>query len=143
MYKEVFTPSVWRIVEKLDSEKMRILEKMGLEPLSYLDIARFRNVEDLTRDSREVFDSWRFSSSPEGPYDTSTRYLTEDVPICLGLMHSIGSKLGVKTEVCDALITLASTLNTTNYWTQARTLKTLGLEDLTWEEISAYLQTGS
>lgn len=142
MYKEAFTPSVWNIVEKLDSEKMRILEKMDLEPLSYLEIARYRNVEDLTIDPKQIFDSWRFSASPEGPYDTSTRYITEDVPICLGLMHSLGRKVGAKTEICDALITLASALNRTDYWSQARTLKTLGVEDLTLPELNSYLQTG-
>ncbi len=29
MYHEVFTPSVWNILERLDSEKMDVLEKLG------------------------------------------------------------------------------------------------------------------
>ena len=34
MYWEVWTPSVWNILEKLDSEKMDILEKLGYERLA-------------------------------------------------------------------------------------------------------------
>src|SRR5690606_29556844 len=35
MYHEVLTPSIWNILEKLDSEKMDVLEKLGFPRLSY------------------------------------------------------------------------------------------------------------
>src|SRR5690606_30498783 len=46
MYKEVFTPSVWNLVEKLDEEKNNILLEMGLSRLDYVDACKFRNFED-------------------------------------------------------------------------------------------------
>ena len=36
MYHEVFTPSVWNILEALDAEKMDVMEKLGRE-LSYVE----------------------------------------------------------------------------------------------------------
>lgn len=142
MYKEGFTPSIWNILHRLDAEKMAILSRLGLKPIPYLDMAKFRNSEDLTVGSREVFDSYSKEGSPKGPESAKTRYITEDVPMGLGLMHSLGEKVEVKTPICDALITIASIINQTDYWQQARTLKTLGLNGLTIDKINRYLETG-
>jgi opine dehydrogenase len=142
MCKEAFTPSVWRILHKLDSEKMSILARFDLRPTPYLDMARFRNSEDLNKYPKEVFDSYSQEGSPKGPFDSSTRYITEDVPMGLGLMHSLAKKVGVKTPICDALIEIASAINQTDYWQQARTLEALGLEQLSLEKINRFLLTG-
>jgi len=37
MYHEVFTPSVWNILEKLDKEKMDVMEKLGCERIPYVE----------------------------------------------------------------------------------------------------------
>ena len=55
MYHEVFTPSIWNILEKLDGEKMNILEKLGFERLPYVEAYKNRNSPDDKRDAKEVF----------------------------------------------------------------------------------------
>lgn len=36
MYHEVFTPSVWNLLEAFDGEKMRVLERLGCDPVPYV-----------------------------------------------------------------------------------------------------------
>ena len=46
MYHEVFTPSAWKILEALDQEKMNILEHLGLKPVPYVEMCKYRNSLD-------------------------------------------------------------------------------------------------
>ena len=108
MYHEVFTPSVWRMLEALDREKTALLAALGLPPLSYADACKFRNTLDETADGKAVF--FEYAAMPtraKGPLSAEDRYLTEDVPQGLALLESLGRYLGVATPVCTALIELA------------------------------------
>ncbi len=120
MYKEAFTPSVWNIIDKLDSEKMDILERIGCERIPYVEACKFRNCEDLSVDALAVFKAYAQSGSPKGPTTVMTRYILEDVPMGLGLMHNLGIRLGVRTPVCDSLMTIAGALTGHDYFAQAR-----------------------
>lgn len=42
MYREVFTPSIWNLVEKLDAEKMAVLGSMNIEKIPYCLDTDFR-----------------------------------------------------------------------------------------------------
>lgn len=110
MYKEAFTPSIWNVIKRLDSEKMDILERLGSDRIPYLEACKFRNCEDLTVDAYEVFKNYAETGSPKGPTVVKMRYITEDVPMGLCLMKSIGASLGIKTPICDALISLGETM---------------------------------
>ena len=52
---EVFTPSVWRVVEALDNEKMNLLGALGYERIPYVEACRERNSVDQTVDAKDVF----------------------------------------------------------------------------------------
>lgn len=110
MYKEAFTPAIWNLIDKLDDEKMNILEALGCERIPYVEACKFRNCEDLSVDALKVFKSYAESGSPKGPTTVKTRYILEDVPMGLGLMLSLGRKYNIPTPTCDALITIAGAL---------------------------------
>lgn len=110
MYKEAFTPSVWRLIDALDAEKMDILAHFGCERTPYVEACRFRNCEDMTVDALAVFKSYAETGSPKGPTTIQTRYVLEDVPMGLCLMRRIGERIGVPTPICTALISIASSL---------------------------------
>ncbi len=131
MYHEVFTPSVWSILEALDEEKMNILEALGYERLAYAEACKFRNSLDEKKEGKEVF--FRYASMPErakGPESVNSRYITEDVPQGLVLMESLGQVLGIKVPVCTALIELASASLKTDFRKNGRTLEELGEENV-------------
>lgn len=138
MYKEAFTPSIWRLIRALDGEKNQILECFGCDRLDYLDACRFRNEQDLTVDSLKVFQSYA-NSGPKGPSSLDTRYVLEDVPMGLCLMSSLGKKFGIETPICDSLINIAGSLLRRDFWAEGRTLQRLGLADMSQSEIIDYV----
>jgi opine dehydrogenase len=130
MYHEVFTPSVWRILEALDNEKMNVMEKLGCERLPYVEACKFRNTLDDTRDAKEVF-FW-YANMPtraKGPVTVDSRYISEDVPQGLVLLESLGLKFKVYTPICTALINIASAALGRDLRLNGRTVERLG-EDI-------------
>ena len=130
MYKEVFTPHVWNIVNSLDDEKMNVLEAIGAERLPYVEACRYRNSEDLTIDAKEAFLTYAKNSSPEGPFVADSRFITEDVPEGLVLLESLGQMLGIKTPTCSSLIDIASAALNVDFRKNARTVELLGKGNL-------------
>lgn len=130
MYREVFTPSIWNLVEKLDGEKMDILESLNLRRLPYIEACKYRNSKDLSLDAKEVFYDYAQNDSPTGPDVSDSRYITEDVPEGLVLLESLGELLNIKTPVCTALIEIASACLATDFRANGRTLERLGIENV-------------
>ena len=126
MYKEVFTPHIWNVVESLDSEKMDVLERLGCMRMSYVEACRLRNSTDLNRDAKEVFFDYANNSSPKGPNIPDSRYITEDVPEGLVMLESLGEILGVKTPCCTGLINIASSALKRDFRDEGRTVDRLG-----------------
>ena len=122
MYKESFTPSIWNIIRKLDDEKMCVLEKFGCERIPYVEACKFRNCEDLSVDAYEVFRSYAETGGPKGPMTVQSRYILEDVPMGLGLLKRLGSRVGVPTPMSEALITMAGALVGHNFECELREL---------------------
>ena len=128
MYREVFTPHVWNMVLALDNEKMDILEKLGLERLSYVEACKIRNSNDLATDATEVFFDYANNHSPKGPTAPDSRYVTEDVPEGLVLLESLGQILKIDTPVCSGLINLASAALKRDFRKEGRNIDRIGIE---------------
>lgn len=131
MYHEVFTPSVWAILEALDAEKMNVLTKLGYEPLPYVEACKFRNSLDEARSGKEVF--FEYASMPtraKGPVCVDSRYISEDVPQGLVLLESMGKTLNVPTPVCSALIELATAALGRDMRAEGRSIDRLGEDNI-------------
>ncbi len=131
MYWEVWTPSVWNILEKLDSEKMDVLEKLNCPRIAYVDACKFRNTLDDDRDGKEIF-MW-YANMPtraKGPTQVDSRYISEDVPQGLVMLETLGMSLDVKTPICTALIEMASAALGRDLRQEGRTLEALGRENV-------------
>ncbi len=131
MYHEVFTPSVWKMLEKLDDEKMNVLEKLGFERLAYVDACKFRNSLDDERDGKEVF-FW-YASMPtraKGPVVVDSRYISEDVPQGLVMLEALSHQLELSCPVATALIELASVALGRDLRAEGRSPDKLGKENI-------------
>ncbi len=143
MYRDALsTDLAWLMIEKLDAEKMAVLTALGCEPIPYLNACLFRNEEDLKQDPREVFESYKMSSPP-GPYSFDNRYITEDVPMGLVLLSSLGKKLGINTPECDRLIRVCGGILARDFYQEGRTLASLGLGELTKDELLDFVEMQS
>ena len=90
----------------------------------------------------EAFRRYAEFGSPKGPGDAQTRYITEDVPMGLCFMSSIGKKAEIPTPVCDALIAIASSMHQKDYYANGRTLDRLGIGQYSISELKNLLEKG-
>jgi opine dehydrogenase len=118
LYREGFTPAVWRVFAQLDAEKQALMRALGLTPMSFLEYRQL--MIDYTLEEQAAMGS-------KGPSSAESRYLTEDVPIGLVPWVEMGERLGVPTPTATAIIQLASVINGRNHATEGRTLDKLGL----------------
>lgn len=125
IYKEAFSESVANVIRQFDKERNAVLALFGGEYLSYFDAAKWRNEEDLSKDSYEVFIQSFAESSDKGPSSLNTRYLYEDVPMGLCLLSSLGEVLDIPTPIADSIVHLASALLDVDFWEQGRDIEQL------------------
>ena len=125
MYREVFTPHVWNLVEELDNEKMSILQKLGCEKMPYVEACKLRNSKDSNANALDVFKEYAQNSSPFGPSVPDSRYITEDVPQGLVLLESLGSIVDVPTPTATGLINCASAALRRDFRKEGRTVQAL------------------
>ena len=130
MYKEVFTPHVWNIVESLDSEKNDILEYTGCKRISYVNACKFRNSLDDSLDAMAVFRDYAENGSPKGPSVPDSRYITEDVSQGLVMLESLGKAFGIETPTCTGLINCASAALKSDFREEGRNVENLGVENV-------------
>jgi opine dehydrogenase len=133
MYKEGITPSVKKVVNRMDSERASLFGKLGYKPYTYDEV-----FSDCFNMSVEEF----AATSSKGPFNMQDRYVTEDIPMGATLTLSLGRKAGIPMPTYEAMIHLASVINNVDYYGIGRNLENLGLGGLRLEEIERYLQTG-
>ncbi len=73
------------------------------------------------------------------PPSIANRYILEDVPMSLIPISSFGKMLGIETPTIDAIIHIASVMMKRDFWREGRTVKSLGLEGKSVEEIRSFV----
>jgi opine dehydrogenase len=145
-YREGITPSVGAWIEAVDKERLNIVERLGLKPLSFVDIFHQAGLtSDEARASGSVYRAIHESEpnrTIKSPGTLDHRYIKEDVGYGLVPMAEIGRVVGVETPVIDALITLASVISRTDYRKQGLTLEAMGLAGVSAEELRTVIKEG-
>jgi opine dehydrogenase len=145
-YREGITPSVGAWIEAVDKERLNIVERLGLKPLSFVDIFHQAGLtSDEARASGSVYRAIHESEpnrTIKSPGTLDHRYIKEDVGYGLVPMAEIGRLVGVGTPVIDALITLASVISRTDYRRQGLTLEAMGLAGVSTEELRTVVKEG-
>lgn len=125
------TPTVVRIKNDVDTERMAVMRAMGLEIISYDDFHRicYRN--------RHFKPIPQEKGLPESASQVPNRFIDEDVPMGLVPMSDFGKKLGVPTPTIDVLIQVANLVRKRNFIEEGSTLENMGLGNMGVEEILA------
>jgi opine dehydrogenase len=145
-YREAITPAIAAWIEEVDKERLQIVERLGLNPLRFVDI--FHQAGLTSEEARASGSIYRAigESEPNRPIKSPStldhRYLKEDVGYGLVPMAEIGRLAGVKTPVIDSLITLASAISRTDYRSEGLTLGKMGLTGIRAEDLPMVLREG-
>jgi len=137
-YWEGMTPSVCRVMEKMDEERMEVAEKLGFKLISALDCLRqFYRSQKAGKDLHDWLTSSKVHGGhgPDAPKDLHYRYISEDVPNGLVPVSELGKLVNVPTPTIDSIITLSSIMNETNYPKEGRTIERMGLSGKSCQEI--------
>ena len=133
MYKEGLTPSVKKVIDRMDEERSALFKTLGYRPYTY---------DQVFRDCFNMDVAQFAATSSQGPFSMQDRYVTEDIPMGATLTASIGRKAGVPMPTYEAMIHLASVVNHTDFYAKGRSLENLGLADLSLERLKQYFLMG-
>ena len=133
-YSQGVTPSVSKVLEKVDSERVKVAEALGIHALT----AREWLYLAYSASGQSLIDAMKANIGYRGikaPNRLNMRYVTEDVPMSLVPISSVGKKFGVETPTIDAIIYLASILTQTDYWKEGRTVDRLNIKNMSLKEL--------
>lgn len=140
-YMEGVTPAVARVLEVLDRERVTVAAALGIRArtaLEWLQMAYASQGEGLY----EAIQNQTGYVGIMAPPTIHHRYISEDVPMSLVPIASLGQRYGVAVAGIDSIVRLGSILHRTNYWRGGRTVQKLGLEDLGVSELTRYVKEG-
>lgn len=133
-FREGFTPSIGKVVEAMDQERMDIAKAFGLDLIS---VKEWLNITYQV-EGANVFEAMRNTpayTNVLGPTSLDNRYIFEDLPNGLVPMTMLGKVVGVPTPVMDSIVELVYVMTGVDYFRQGRTLESLGLSGKSVEEI--------
>jgi opine dehydrogenase len=127
-YGEGVTPSIARLVESIDGERMAVAAALGVRVPSLIEWYA-ASYGTHGRTLYEAVQQVRGYDGIKGPTTLQTRYLFEDIPTGLVPLSALGAALEVPTPVMRAVVDLGSGLLGRDFWREGRSLERLGLAD--------------
>lgn len=140
-YIEGVTPSVARVLEALDRERVTVASSLGIRArtaMEWLQMAYNTSGENLY----EAIHNQPGYYGIKAPSTLSHRYIFEDVPMSLVPIASLGERYGVSVRGIGAIVRLACIVHRTDYWRRGRTVDKLGIGDYSVSELTRYVNTG-
>lgn len=140
-YLEGASPSVTLVLEAMDKERVAVGEALGIgchTAREWLYLA-YGAVGDNLYEAIQSNPGYRGIRAPNR---LEHRYITEDVPMSLVPIASIGELLGVPVPTIKEVIHLTSLLHQRDYWAEGRTVEKLGLAGMNVEQIRRTIVEG-
>ena len=133
-YIEGVTPSVANVLEAIDTERVNVAAALGIRA----NTAREWLYLAYDATGKTLLSAMRSNSGYFGikaPATLDHRYISEDVPMSLVPIASIGAMLGVPTPAINAIIQLAGVMHGVDYWAEGRNVERLGIAGMTVKDI--------
>jgi opine dehydrogenase len=133
-YIDGVSPSVGRVLEAVDRERLAVAQLLGVSVRSMRDWL----VSAYRAEGRDLYEAIQANEGYRGisaPPTMDNRYLLEDVPMSMVPMASAGRSFGLTPRAIESVIDLAGLVHETNYWSRGRTLESLDLGGLSPAEI--------
>lgn len=140
-YIDGITPSVAQILEQIDAERVAVAAAMGFNCMT----AREWLYVAYGASGKTLFEAIRANQGYYGikaPPIVHHRYITEDVPMSLVPIASLGEMLGVPCPTIKAIVLLANLLHGCDYWQTGRTVESMGLAGLSLRDLRLRILEG-
>ncbi len=142
IYREGVTPSVARVNEAMDNERVALLRAFGFREWSLNDQTIAHGYSKGGKTLYETLHSEQFESV-QGKMTLDHRFLTEDVGYGTVSFASLGEQLKIPMPTCRAIIELTSTLLGEDYWkAEKRSMRYLGLDGMSKGALIDFLENG-
>lgn len=141
-YVDGVSPSVARVLEVLDRERVTVASSLGIRArtaLEWLQMAYHATGDDLY----DAIHNQPGYYGIQAPPTLNHRYITEDVPMSLVPIAALADSYGVSVRGMESIIRLACIVHRTDYWRRGRTLDKLGIKDWSVSEITNYVLEGT
>jgi opine dehydrogenase len=140
-YIEGVTPSVARVLEVLDRERVTVAASLGVRARTALEWLKMA----YNTTGNNLYEAIHNQSGYYGikaPAVLNHRYITEDVPMSLVPIWSLATRYGVSVRGMDSIIRLACIIHHTDYYRRGRTTDRLGLSEFSVSELTKYVMEG-
>jgi len=137
-YLDGVTPTVARLMEVLDRERVTVASAVGVRAKTareWLKMAYNADGDNL-HDAIHNHPGYRGINAPP---TLTHRYITEDIPMSLVPIASLGNHYGVSVRGMESIIRLACIAHQTDYWRRGRTLERMGIKHLSVSELTRYV----
>jgi opine dehydrogenase len=125
-------------MEVLDRERVTVASSIGVRAITAREWLKLAyNVEGESL--HEAIHNQPGYRGIGAPPTLSHRYITEDIPMSLVPIASLGKRYGVSVRGMESIIRLACIAHRTDYWQRGRTVERLGIEHLSVSELTRYV----
>ena len=140
-YIDGVTPSVARVLEALDRERVTVASSVGIRArtaMEWLQLAYNVTGSDIN----EAIHNQSGYYGIKAPRSMNHRYIFEDVPMSLVPIASLGNQYGVSVRTMESIIRLGCIIHQTDYWRRGRTVDKLGIVGLSVGELTRFVNEG-
>lgn len=140
-YIDGVTPSVARVLEVLDRERVTVAAALGIRARTateWLQMAYDASGTDL----HDAIHNQPGYYGIQAPATLNHRYITEDIPMSLVPIAALGEHYGVSVRGMDSIIRLACIIHRTDYWRRGRTPEKLGIGKWSVSELTRFVLDG-
>lgn len=137
-YLDGVTPTVARLMEVMDRERVTVAYAVGVKAVTAREWLRMA----YNADGENLYEAIHNQPGYRGinaPATLSHRYLTEDIPMSLVPIASLGNHYGVSVRGMESIIRIGCIAHQTDYWRRGRTLERLGIKHLSVSELTRYV----
>jgi opine dehydrogenase len=137
-YLDGVTPTVGHLMEVLDRERVTVASSVGFRAITAMEWlkaaynAEGKNLHDAIHNQP----GYRGINAPSTLFH---RYITEDIPMSLVPIASLGNRYGVSVRGMESIIRLACIAHSTDYRRRGRTLQKLGINNLSVGELTQFV----
>lgn len=136
------TEQVAMFIEKFDAERLAVGKAYGIDLLSVKEWIKFAYKDTLGDTLCERMKNNPAYHDIKAPGTIFTRQLTEDIPTGVLPIMELGKAAGVDTPLLTSMINTIEALLDMDLHTNGRSLKNLGLEGMSKEEILNFITNG-